>query len=41
MDSGNAEHTGFYKLDSGNIVLDEPAIPPRKEGMCKSSFSSK
>jgi len=29
-DSGNAQHTGFYKLDSGNILLDFPvAIPPK------------
>jgi len=30
-DSGNAQHTGFYKLDSGNILLDAPAAPPKKE----------
>jgi len=30
-DSGNAEHTQFYKLDSGIILLDVPVIPPKKE----------
>ena len=30
-DSGNAEHIGFYQLDSGNILLDVPVIPPKKE----------
>ena len=35
-DSGNAEHTSLYKLDSGNILLDEPDSPPEKknDGIC-------
>ena len=39
-DSGNAEHTGFYKLDSGSIVLDAPVAPPKKENERMYALSS-
>jgi len=31
-DNGNDQRTGFYKLDSGNILLDVPVPSPKKEG---------
>ena len=30
-DTGNAQYTGFYKLDSGQILLGSSKPPPKKE----------